>query len=153
MDIHLNNSIIRSTRSTAAPVENKFTGMTLTRNPQKQEVIRNRRRCFPLYRNRTRRLQSLGNRCPRRMGNAVVFRLLLPGINLHIPTNRVYYCLFLLLESIKEKRRRIEVTQALYSNISLLAPCTPMPRARSTSVVFKGPKIKQPSPKSSKADD
>ena len=33
VDINLNNSIIRSTRSTAAPVENKFTGMKLTWNP------------------------------------------------------------------------------------------------------------------------
>ena len=38
VDINLNNSIIRSTRSTAAPVENKFTGMKLTWNPQKQDL-------------------------------------------------------------------------------------------------------------------
>ena len=38
VDINFNNNIIRSTRSTAAPVENKFTGMKLTWNPQKQDL-------------------------------------------------------------------------------------------------------------------
>ena len=38
VDINFNNSIIRSTRSTAAPVENKFTGMKLTWNPEKHAL-------------------------------------------------------------------------------------------------------------------